>query len=119
MWMRRASLWTRWISIRCVLLSYPVEDGVRYSSTMLQYYGFNASLLPFCNILETQNFTEPALESGIASTQEIDVAFESFLTALAEIDYDSIPGGADDPVADRSWMWQYCSEYGASSQGAT
>ncbi|EIM80278.1 peptidase S28 [Stereum hirsutum FP-91666 SS1] len=82
-----------------------------------QYYGFNASLLPFCNILETQNFTEPALESGIASTQEVEVAFESFLTALAEIDYDSITGGADDPVADRSWMWQYCSEYGFYQRG--
>ena len=29
-----------------------------------------------------------------------------------EIDYDSIPGSEDDPVGDRSWMWQYCSEYG-------
>ena len=79
-----------------------------------QYYGFNASVLPFCNLLETQNFTAPALEAGIAAAQGVEAAFQSFLTALAELDYDSIPGDPDDPVQDRSWMWQYCSEYGMS-----
>lgn len=39
------------------------------------------------------------------------MAFNAFLVALAELDYDSIPGNADDPVQDMSWMWQYCSEY--------
>lgn len=78
-----------------------------------QYYGFEASLLSFCNILETRNATQPPLESGLAAASGIDVALDSFLVALSEIDYDSIPGGPDDPVADLSWMWQYCSEYGA------
>lgn len=39
-------------------------------------------------------------------------ALNSFLAAIAELDYDSIPGGVDDLVGDRSWMRQYCSEYG-------
>uniref|UniRef100_A0A8H7XUA3 Serine carboxypeptidase S28-domain-containing protein n=1 Tax=Psilocybe cubensis TaxID=181762 RepID=A0A8H7XUA3_PSICU len=82
-----------------------------------QYYGFKASLLPFCNILETQNGTSAAFESGLVAQFGVDTAFKSFLTAIAEIDYDSIPGNADDPVQDRSWMWQYCSEYGYYQRG--
>ncbi len=76
-----------------------------------QYYGFKESLLPFCNLLETKNLTQNAAESGIAAQEGAQVAFEAFLKALAELDYDSIPF-TDDPVQDRSWMWQYCSEYG-------
>jgi hypothetical protein len=77
-----------------------------------QYYGFEASLLPFCNIVETQNSTAAPVEAGVVAQFGIDVGLKSFLTALAEVDYDAIPGNADDPVQDRSWMWQYCSEYG-------
>lgn len=69
-------------------------------------------MLPFCNILETQNFTTAPLEFGLAAVHGIEVALSSFLTALVQTDYDSIPGNTDDPVQDRSWMWQYCSEYG-------
>ncbi|TFK37404.1 peptidase S28 [Crucibulum laeve] len=82
-----------------------------------QYYGFKASLLPFCNLLETSNFTKSALEGGIAASNGVEVAFKTFLTALAELDYDSIRGSPDDPVQDRSWMWQYCSEYGFYQRG--
>ncbi|KAF8999273.1 serine carboxypeptidase S28-domain-containing protein [Cyathus striatus] len=82
-----------------------------------QYYGFGASLLPFCNILETKNRTSLPLEGGIVSSQGVVSVFEAFLVALAEIDYDSIPGDPDDPVQDRSWMWQYCSEYGFYQRG--
>lgn len=78
-----------------------------------QYYGFKESLLPFCNLLETKNFTQDAVEKGIAAQEGVQAAFEAFLTAIAELDYDSIPF-TDDPVGDRSWMWQYCSEYGES-----
>jgi hypothetical protein len=35
---------------------------------------------------------------------------------IAELDYASIPFN-DDPVADMSWMWQYCSEYGFYQRG--
>lgn len=77
-----------------------------------QYYGFKDSLLPFCNILETKNSTGNATDKGIAEEEGIEAAFDAFLTAISELDYDSIPF-SDDPVTDRSWMWQYCSEYGA------
>ena len=53
------------------------------------------------------------MEDGVVAQFGIDVGLKSFLTAISEIDYASIPGNADDPVQDRSWMWQYCSEYGA------
>jgi hypothetical protein len=78
-----------------------------------QYYGFKDSLLPFCNLLETKNFTADAIEKGVAAQEGVEKAFDAFLVAVSELDYDEvrIPEG-DDPIADRSWMWQYCSEYG-------
>ncbi|KAJ7695072.1 serine carboxypeptidase S28-domain-containing protein [Mycena rosella] len=82
-----------------------------------QYYGFQDSLLPFCNLLETQNSTAEPLEGGIAAALGIDSAFNAFLVAIGELDYDSIPGNPDDPVQDRSWMRQYCSEYGFYQRG--
>ncbi|KLO08900.1 peptidase S28 [Schizopora paradoxa] len=83
-----------------------------------QYYGFNASLLPFCNLLETKNGTATPLEEGIVSGEGgVEDAFDAFLVALGELDYDSIPGDPDDPVTDMSWMWQYCSEYGFYQRG--
>ena len=69
-------------------------------------------MLPFCNLLETRNNTAPALETGVAAAHGADAALDAFLAAVAQLDYDAIPGGTDDPVADRSWMWQYCSEWG-------
>lgn len=56
--------------------------------------------------------THNPVETGLAAASGIETAFKAFLVALAEIDYDSVPGGSSDPVGDRSWMWQYCSEYG-------
>ncbi|KAJ6561247.1 peptidase S28 [Mycena vulgaris] len=82
-----------------------------------QYYGFQESLLPFCNLLETRNSTAEPLEGGMAASLGIDAAFDAFLVAIGELDYDSIPGNADDPVQDRSWMRQYCSEYGFYQRG--
>ena len=88
-----------------------------------QYYGFEASVQPFCDIMETFNNTQarttdnggtlPAIasESGIALTHNISAAWHALLVGIAEIDYDSIPYN-DDPIQDYSWMWQYCSEYG-------
>ncbi|TKA73207.1 hypothetical protein B0A49_04241 [Cryomyces minteri] len=93
-----------------------------------QYYGFERSVLPFCDIVETLNQTsarttdnggtDPAIatESGIAVTYNISLAWSAFLTGIAEIDYDSVPYH-DDPIQDRSWMWQYCSEYGYYQRG--
>ncbi|KAF7356875.1 Peptidase S28 [Mycena venus] len=82
-----------------------------------QYYGFQDSLLPFCNLLETQNSTAEPFEGGIVSALGVNATFNAFMVALAELDYDSIPGNADDPVQDRSWMRQYCSEYGFYQRG--
>lgn len=88
-----------------------------------QYYGFEASVKPFCDIMETFNQTSVrttdnggtaaaiATESGIAISHNITAAWDAFLVGIAEIDYDSIPYH-DDPIQDMSWMWQYCSEYG-------
>ncbi|KAF2239202.1 hypothetical protein EV356DRAFT_528482 [Viridothelium virens] len=93
-----------------------------------QYYGFEASVQPFCNIMETFNqsnvFTIDnggtskaiASESGIASTYNISLAWKSFLTGIAQIDYDSIPYSGDQDE-NNSWMWQYCSEYGFYQRG--
>ena len=93
-----------------------------------QYYGFEASVQPFCDIMETFNQTNihttdnggtaPAIasESGISITHNITVAWEAFLVGIGEIDYDSIPY-KDDPIADYSWTWQYCSEYGYYQRG--
>ncbi|XP_006461563.1 hypothetical protein AGABI2DRAFT_222358 [Agaricus bisporus var. bisporus H97] len=82
-----------------------------------QYYGFKDSLLPFCNLLETKNFTQDAVEKGISTEEGVQSAFEAFLTAISELDYDSVPSSSSDPIADRSWMWQYCSEYGFYQRG--
>lgn len=93
-----------------------------------QYYGFAASVQPFCDIMETFNNTHarttdnhgtaPAIasESGIAITHNITAAWKAFLVGVAEIDYDSVPY-TDDPIQDYSWMWQYCSEYGYYQRG--
>ena len=95
-----------------------------------QYYGFERSVLPFCDIMETFNQTSTAttdnggnapaiaFESGIyASTSNITLTWSSFLTALAQINYDEISGPSDQPVQDYSWKWQYCSEYGFYQRG--
>ncbi|KAH9852169.1 serine carboxypeptidase S28-domain-containing protein [Lenzites betulinus] len=82
-----------------------------------QYYGFEASVLPFCNVLETRNSTGTPFETGVAANLGIDAALDAFLTAVREVNYDAIPGDPDDPVTDRSWMWQYCSEYGFYQRG--
>ena len=82
----------------------------------MQYYGFEASVLPFCNVLETQNFTATPSETGLAAARGVDVALDAFLTAIREVNYDAIRGSvpASQSGTDHSWMWQYCSEYGQS-----
>ncbi|KAF7370866.1 Peptidase S28 [Mycena sanguinolenta] len=48
-----------------------------------QYYGFWDSLLPFCNLLETQNFTAEPFEGGVISAHGVNAASDAFLVALA------------------------------------
>ena len=103
--------------------SVTVANNLLIPLSFYQYYGFEASVQPFCDIMETFNNTQVrttdnggtasaiATESGIALTHNITAAWKAFLVGIAEIDYDSIPYN-DDPIQDYSWMWQYCSEYG-------
>ncbi|KAK1047652.1 hypothetical protein LTR74_017721 [Friedmanniomyces endolithicus] len=105
------------------LSSAAVGNYLLLPLSFYQYYGFEASVKPFCDTMETFNQTHipttdnsgtaPAIasESGIALTHNITAAWDAFLVGIAEIDYDSIPYH-DDPIQDNSWMWQYCSEYG-------
>ena len=71
--------------------------------------------MPFCELLETQIHTSPPYEFGLASNRGVKFAFQAFLTAISEVDYNAIRGTPDDPVQDRSWMRQYCTEYGMST----
>jgi hypothetical protein len=48
------------------------------------------STMPFCDRLETRNFTSSSTPEGLNTTQGINVAFEAFLTAIAEVDYDNV-----------------------------
>lgn len=106
-----------------------IASYLRTPLSFYQYYGFERSILPFCNIMETFNQTTtlttdnggttPAIayEAGIfLSTKNITLTWLAFLTGIAQIDYDSIPT-SDDPIQDMSWMWQYCSEYGYYQRG--
>lgn len=74
-------------------------------------------MLPFCNILETRNGTLDSFEGGLISAMPVDDVLDAFLTAIAQVDYDDIPGSPDDPATDLSWMRQYCSEYGFYQRG--
>lgn len=95
-----------------------------------QYYGFQRSVLPFCDILETQNRTNLsttdngglskaiAPASGLALEFNVSTAWSAFRVALVEINYDEIDSPAPpDPVQGYSWMYQYCSEYGFYQRG--
>ncbi|KIJ30722.1 hypothetical protein M422DRAFT_267663 [Sphaerobolus stellatus SS14] len=99
------------------------ESNVNIASILMdpldfyQYYG-PVTVPPFCEKLETRNSTATPSEGGIAATSGIQAALDAFLVALAELDYAAIAAlQPDDPVQDRSWMWQYCSEYGFYQRG--
>lgn len=90
-----------------------------------QAFGFQNSVLPFCDILETRNRTEVsttdnggtalsiAPASGIALEYNINTAWNSFLIALVEVNYDE--DFSVDPGY--SWAYQSCSEYGCYKRG--
>ena len=105
-----------------------VGNSLLLPLSFYQYYGFEASVQPFCDIMETFNQTDihttdnggtaPAIasESGIAITHNTTAAWNAFLVGIAEINYDSVPYN-NNLIQDYSWMWQYCSEYGYYQRG--
>ncbi|KAI3397057.1 hypothetical protein diail_11293 [Diaporthe ilicicola] len=95
-----------------------------------QYFGFQRSVLPFCDVLETQNRTSIsttdnggtaksiAPASGLALEYNVSTAWNAFLVALVELNYDEIESvSPEDPVQGYSWTYQYCSEYGYYQRG--
>lgn len=98
--------------------------------SFFQYYGFQRSVLPFCDILETQNRTHLPMTdnggipkaiapaSGLALEFNISTAWNAFLVALVETNYDEIVSPTPpDPSAGYGWMYQLCSEYGFYQRG--
>lgn len=88
-----------------------VGNSLLLPLSFYQYYGFEASVQPFCDIMETMNRTSartldnggtaPAIasESGINVSHNITAALHAFLVGIAEIDYDEVPY-SDDPIQD-------------------
>ncbi|THY23412.1 hypothetical protein D6D01_05978 [Aureobasidium pullulans] len=111
-----------------ILENADVASYLTLPLSFYQYYGFEASVQPFCDTMETMNETlgrttdnggtSPAIasESGIVISYNISMAWSAFLMGIAEIDYDQVPY-TDDPVQDVSWQYQYCSEYGYYQRG--
>ncbi|KAI0741366.1 hypothetical protein C8Q80DRAFT_1123297 [Daedaleopsis nitida] len=50
-----------------------------------QYYEFEASVLPFCNVLETRNFTATPFDTGIAAALGDEAGLDAFLTAILSL----------------------------------
>ena len=74
-------------------------------------------ILAFCDVLETRNWTGPAYTQGLAAAFNITVAFDAFLTGIAETDPDvwAIAGPPSDAADTLSWTYQYCTEFGTFS----
>lgn len=65
------------------------------SAGLLLVFCFNVSPPPFGNLLVMKNGTPEPFEGGIigiAAGNGVEAAFDAFLTAIGELDYDSIPG---------------------------
>lgn len=65
----------------------------------LQGYGLR-TILPFCNRLETRNFTNSPTSEGLVATLGTNATFDAFMTAIAEVDYDTVFGGDDSDSSD-------------------
>jgi len=58
----------------------------------LQAYGLE-TIVPFCDRLETRNLSSSPTSEGLVATQGINTTFNAFMTAIAEVDYDTVFGG--------------------------
>ena len=74
-------------------------------------------VLAFCDVLETQNWQGPAYPQGLAAAFNITVAFDAFLTGIAETDPEvwAIAGPPSEEADTLSWTYQYCTEFGMFS----
>lgn len=96
--------------------------------TEYQYYGPKYRLAPFCDIMETQNRTDVsttdnggtakaiAPASGLALESNVSTAWNAFLVALQETNYDEIEYD-EDLVGDAGYTWQWCAEWGFYPRG--
>lgn len=78
-------------------------------------------IIPFCDVLQTQNFTSPAYADGLYANFGIETTLTAFLTGIAETDPSqsaTVHPPADDATGTDpdtlSWTFQYCSEFGSS-----
>lgn len=46
--------------------------------------------MPFCDRLETLNFTQTPADQGVIVTHGLDVAFQAFMLAISEVDYNGL-----------------------------
>ncbi|KAJ4386862.1 hypothetical protein N0V93_009760 [Gnomoniopsis smithogilvyi] len=96
-----------------------------------QSYGPKVYLIPFCDIMETQNKTDVrttdnggltkaiAPASGLALEHDIATAWNAFLLALKITNYDESPSSGEPvvEVSTYSWGWQFCTEAGFYQRG--
>ena len=61
---------------------------------MPQDYGLQTTT-PFCDRLETRNFTNNATSEGLITTQGINATFDAFMVAIGEVDYYALFGEDD------------------------
>jgi len=57
--------------------------------------------------LETRNFSNGPTPEGLVATQGINATFGAFMTAIAEVDYDTVFGGDDYGTSDAVCLFFY------------
>ena len=67
--------------------------------TILQGSGLQ-TVMPFCDRLETRDFQNNPTPEGLNTTQGINIAFDAFMTAIAEVDYDTVFGSGNSNTID-------------------
>jgi hypothetical protein len=94
----------------------PTETEARPLTSHRQRYGISP-VLAFCDVLETRNWAGPTYPQGLAAAFNVTVAFDAFLTGIAETDPDvwAIAGPPSDEADALSWAYQYCTEFGTVS----
>jgi len=87
-----------------------IADVLLYPAFTFQSDGLQA-ILPFCDGVETLNFTSSPTSQGFFATQGVNASFNAFIVAISEMDKSGFSDGQDASDA-LSWEWQYCSQFG-------